>query len=177
MKTADWIESIEKKLELSHDTAQAALDKLHKHGFVNISVLKNLKKEGWERLDLPANIEEEMKTQIATLRASYAHSWYGMGMPYFMSFPGQQGYWSQYNQMGQPIFMPYPPYESQDAVLGMGDVSDKEKEKASDEKEPEPMETDSQTAASQEPTQIAPNTEIEKPTEVKEEKMEGATEQ
>jgi len=135
MKSSELISSIEKKLELDHEMCQTAVDKLHKQGFVIVSGLKTLKKEGWEKLDLPMAIEEELKTQIAQSRSFTP--WYGMGVPFAWGFPHQGGFWSgQYNSVGQPIYVPYPPYENQDAVLGMGEVGDKEKDKT-EEKETE----------------------------------------
>jgi len=132
MKTAELIEAIEKKLEIGHDICQGALEKLHKQGFMIVSGLKTLKKEGWEKLELPLGIEEEIKTQIAQSR-SFAPSWYGMGVPFAWGFPHQGGFWSgQYNNLGQPVYMPYPPYESQDSVLGMGEVGSENKDKEKD---------------------------------------------
>eukprot|EP01114_Cavostelium_apophysatum_P016509 TRINITY_DN470_c1_g1_i1.p1 TRINITY_DN470_c1_g1~~TRINITY_DN470_c1_g1_i1.p1 ORF type:complete len:453 (-),score=88.95 TRINITY_DN470_c1_g1_i1:580-1938(-) len=65
LKTEELIDSVEKKLELSHEMCALAIDRLHKQGFVIVAGLRTLKKEGWERLDLPLAIEEELKTQLA----------------------------------------------------------------------------------------------------------------
>lgn len=65
LKVADLIDSIQKKLELPVEMCAAALEKLHKNGYVIISGLKTLKKEGWERLELPLALEEELKQQIS----------------------------------------------------------------------------------------------------------------
>jgi len=142
LKIVELVGTVEKKLEIDHQIAEEAVEKLHKQGFFIVAGLKTLRKEGWEKLNLPAAIEEELKNQINSSR-NFA-PWYGMGVPFY--FPHQGGFWSgQYNSMGQPIYVPYPPqYENQDAVLGMGEVAsgDKEKEKA-EEKEnvtPESME-------------------------------------
>jgi len=140
MKIVELVGTVEKKLEIDHLIAEEAVEKLHKQGFFIVAGLKSLRKEGWEKLNLPSAIEEELKNQINQSR-NFA-PWYGM--PFY--FPHQGGFWSgQYNPMGQPIYVPYPPqYENQDAVLGMGEVAsgDKEKEKV-EEKEtvtPESME-------------------------------------
>src|SRR4051812_42522848 len=88
MKTSEFIESIQKKLELPTDICQTALDKLHKNGFYIVAGLKTLRKDGWERLDLPDQLEGEMKSQIASSRSKYClmvldillgfNPWYGM---------------------------------------------------------------------------------------------------
>jgi hypothetical protein len=63
-KTEELMEAIEKKLELPHDMCQQALEKLHKNGYIIVAGLKTLKKDGWERLDIPLAIEEELKNQL-----------------------------------------------------------------------------------------------------------------
>jgi len=142
MKTADLITNIVKKLELAQEMGDQAIEKLHKQGFIIVSGLKTLKKEGWEKLSLQMAIEEELKSQIAQSR-TFA-PWYGMGVPFGWAFPHQSVWSGQYNSMGQPIYVPYPSYENQDAVLGMGEVAaDKDKEKTEDKESEgsEPMET------------------------------------
>jgi len=140
MKTVDLIVTIIKKLELAQEMGDMAIEKLHKQGFIIASGLKSLKKEGWEKLALPLAIEEELRNQITQSKTPFA-PWYGMGVPFGWAFP-HQVWTGQYNNMGQPIFVPYGSYENQDAVLGMGEVSttDKDKEKT-DDKETESSES------------------------------------
>jgi len=150
MKIVELMGNIEKKLELAHEIIQSAVEKLHKQGFIIVSGLKTLKKEGWEKLELPLAIEEELKSQIASSRNFTP--WYGMGVPFAWGFPHQV--WSgQYNSLGQPIYVPYHQYDgsqetgSQEAVLGMGEVSEKEKEKTEEkETENEPVDSQAESA-------------------------------
>jgi len=137
MKTDDLIDAIEKKLELSHEMCQIALEKLHKHGFVIVSVLKGLKKEGWEKLDLPLAIEEELKAQI---NMSRAYNPWIYGMP-FWGFPQNNMQWGNYYGMGSgapPLYIPGVNAEAQDvqetheSVIGEGEI---EKGKMKDEKD------------------------------------------
>lgn len=87
IKTEDLINNIEKKLEIPREMCQSALEKLHKQGFIIVSVLKTLTKEGWMRLELPLAIEEELKNQI-----------YGRNYPQYVTVPmwaQNSSYWNQ----------------------------------------------------------------------------------
>jgi hypothetical protein len=64
MKVEELMELIEKKLELTHEMVLAASEKLLKQGYTIVSGLKSLTKEGWDKLELPLAIEEELKNQI-----------------------------------------------------------------------------------------------------------------
>lgn len=132
MKTDELIDMIEKKLELPRDMCQNALDRLHKHGFVIVSVLKGLKKEGWEKLDLPLAIEEELKNQI---NMSRAYNPWLYGMP-FWGFPQNNVQWGNYYGMGSgapPLYIPGVTSEAQEAqethesVIGEGEIEAKGK--------------------------------------------------
>lgn len=147
MKVEEVMEIIEKKLELNHEMVLSAVDKLQKNGYTIVSGLKALTKEGWEKLDLPLAIEEEIKNQTTT---PVYNSWYGI--PFAWSFH-QGGYtWpgaAAYNPTnGQPMY--YPGYtsnfETQESVLGVGEVADKDKDKTEENVEgsgtaPEPSAT------------------------------------
>lgn len=130
-KIEDLLETIEKKLELPHEMTLAAIDKLHKQGFTIVQGLKSLNKDGWEKLELPLAMEEEIRNQI-TVSVSYP-AFYPL---YYSSHqPAVAGYWTgQYNSLGQPIFYQpttasyQPSYESQETVIGEGEVSEKDKE-------------------------------------------------
>jgi len=77
LKIEEFLDTIEKKLEIPHD--HNSLDRLHKQGFMIVYGLKNLKKEGWEKLGLPPAIEEEMKNLINGSKA--IHQWYNFWNP------------------------------------------------------------------------------------------------
>jgi len=126
-KTEELMEAIEKKLELNHDMAALATEKLQKQGYKDVLSLKGITKEGWDKLDLPLAIEEEIKNQITT---SAYNPWYGI--PFAWSFH-QGGYWPTYNSNGQPIYYPgaYPAnLDGQESVIGSGEIADKDKEKS-----------------------------------------------
>jgi len=132
MKVEEVIESVEKKLELGHEMALAALEKLQKGGYTVVSGLKAITKEGWEKLDLPIAIEEELKNQLT---APVYNPWY---VPFAWSFH-QGGYsWptaaAYGGANGQPVYYPgYPSnFETQESVLGVGEVIEKDKEKTED---------------------------------------------
>jgi len=134
MKIEDLLEIIEKKLELNHDMVLSAIEKLTKQGYLVVSALKNLSKEGWDKLDLPLAIEEEIKNQTT---ATAYNPWYGI--PFAWSFH-QGGYWpAQYNNNGQPMYYPYPnKFETQESVIGVGEVGDKDKDKTEEAMETAP---------------------------------------
>jgi len=128
-KTEELMDVIEKKLELNHDMALLATDKLQKQGYKDILALKGITKEGWDKLDLPLAIEEEIKNQTTT---SPYNPWYGI--PFAWSFH-QGGYWPGYNNNGQPMYYPggyQGNLEAQESVIGAGEIADKEKEKTED---------------------------------------------
>ncbi len=82
-----------------------------------------------------------------------------MGVPFAWGFPHSGSVWSgQYNAMGQPIYIPYPQYDTQEAVLGMGEVGpDKDKDKTEDkEGENETMDSQLDSSASHETVPAAP---------------------
>jgi len=121
-KIEDLMDAIEKRLELSHDMVATATEKLQKQGYLIVSGLKSLTKDGWDKLDLPLAIEEEIKNQTT---AQAYNPWYGI--PFAWSFH-QGGYWPQYNSNG--MYYPYPgTFETQESVLGVGEVADKDKDK------------------------------------------------
>jgi len=139
LKTEDLIESIVKKLELSREMCSTAIDKLHKHGYVIVSGLKTLKKEGWEKLDLPLAIEEELKTQIVNSRG-WTYSLPFSPWAYLPQNGGQSqpGYWTgQYSTVtqAQPLFFPFPSYENQDGVnITDGEIIEDKDDKGRNEK-------------------------------------------
>jgi len=126
MKVEELMEIIEKKLELTHDMVLVATEKLQKQGYNIVSGLKTLNKEGWDKLELPLAVEEEIKNQVTS---SAYNSWYGI--PFAWTFH-QGGYWPQYapSANGQPMaYYPYPTnFENQESVLGVGEVKDKTEE-------------------------------------------------
>jgi len=126
MKVEEVMELIEKRLELSHDMVVAATEKLQKQGYTIVSGLKTLTKEGWDRLDLPLAIEEEIKNQTT---AQIYNPWYGI--PFAWSFHQGAYTWpGAYSTNGQPLYYPgyAPPFETQESVIGVGEVTEKEKE-------------------------------------------------
>lgn len=89
---------------------QAAVETLHKQGFVIAAGLKTLKKDGWARLGLPLAIEEELKTQIMS-KVYYSQVPINNTVPYNILPVWPASYWGvnsgqvyqyvQYDQEGQ----------------------------------------------------------------------------
>jgi len=75
MKIEEFVDQVCRKLEIPSEMAQITAQKLKDHGFQITAGLKNLKKESWEKIDLPLAIEEEMKSQIA---GKVYNQFYGM---------------------------------------------------------------------------------------------------
>jgi len=96
-KTEELMDGIEKRLEIPHEMCQAALDKLHKQGFVLVAGLKTLTKELWMRLGLPLAIEEELKNQIYG-RVTYT------ALPVQMLLPAST--WNSQLVNAQPVYLP-----------------------------------------------------------------------
>jgi len=126
MKTEELMDIIEKRLELNHEMAISAVDKLQKQGYKDVLSLKGITKEIWDKIDLPLAIEEEIKNSIQT---NAYNPWYGI--PFAWSFH-QGGYWPTYNTNGQPMYYPgtYPSnLEGHESVIGTGEIADNNKEK------------------------------------------------
>jgi len=149
IKTEDLIKSIETRLEIPHDLCQQAMEKLHKQGFMIVYGLKNLKKEGWERLGLPMAIEQELKSLIgASKRNSFSYAPYWTG--------------------NQSIFYPFPPYDDD----GSDEEMEKDKEKVDVDDPTKKDGIHSETVASAMAAKVLADKEVHiplvQPTEVKE---------
>jgi hypothetical protein len=71
---------------------QAAIETLHKQGYVIAAGLKTLKKDGWARLGLPLAIEEELKTQIMS-KVYYSQVPLNNSVPYNILPVWPASYW------------------------------------------------------------------------------------
>jgi len=126
-KIEDVLETVQKRLELPLEMIHSATEKLHSQGFVIVAGLKSLKRNGWEKLDLPLAIEDELKTQIhspkkifhnpSTYSANSTDTPSGFNMPLHWHYTNSQ----------QPVYFPYPIYEQDlDSEVDKEEKSEKE---------------------------------------------------
>ena len=132
MKLEDLLDTIEKKLELNHDMIEVVLDKLRKEGSVTVGALRALKKESWDKLNLPLAVEEEIKSQVSNTQRNMYANWMMSAYPYWYAAQNTgaaYGYMGGYNQqnMYYPNGVPQQ-YEGQDSVLGEGEIEKKDKD-------------------------------------------------